>query len=78
VHNDIEVKATVAGILAKEAFRIGFVNCSLQLDLLVPELAPDINVGGLGSHCKAHKQSAFDKLVRVVPHNFTIFAGAWF
>jgi hypothetical protein len=56
MHVDIEVVAAVAGVLAKEALSVSLVNCSLQLDLLVPKLASDVDVGGLGSHRETHQK----------------------
>jgi hypothetical protein len=73
---DIEVIATSAGVLAEEALGIGLINCALELNLLIPELASHVDVSGLGSHTETNNESAFDELVRIVSKDFSILACA--
>jgi len=77
MHYDIEVEATVAGVFAQQALCVGLVDSALKLDLLVPELTANINVGSLGTHAEANDKSALDQLVRVVSQNLAVLAGAW-
>ena len=78
MHDNIEVVATTTGILSNESLLICLVDGSLQLDLLVPELASNIDVGCLGAHAEADYESAFNKLVWVMSHNLSVLACAWF
>ena len=66
VHNHIEVIATAASILADHTLRVGFIDSSLQLELLIPKLTSHVDVGGLGAHSEANNKGSFDELVRVV------------
>ena len=72
----IEIIATAAGILAKETFSIGFINCALQLDLFIPEFTTNVDVGSFGSHAEADNEGAFNKLVGVMTENLAILACA--
>ena len=76
VHVDIEVVARVASVLAEEALFVGLIDSSLKLDLLVPELATDVDVGSLGTHAEADDKSALDELVWVVSEDLTVLASA--
>jgi hypothetical protein len=53
------------------------INCSLQTVGLVPELTSYVNVGGLGSHGEADHECALDQLVRIAPHDLSVFASSW-
>ena len=72
----IEVVATATCVLANESLLVCLIDGSLQLDLLVPELTSNVDVGCLGAHAEADYEGAFDKLVRVVSQDLTVLAGA--
>ena len=76
MNDHIEVVATTTSVLSDESLLICLVDGSLQLDLLVPELASNVDVGCLGAHAEANYESAFDKLVWVVSQDLSILAGA--
>jgi hypothetical protein len=42
------------------------------------ELTSDIDVCSCRIHGATSDEAAFDELVRVTTHDFTVFAGAWF
>lgn len=75
--NYIKVIARPASILSKEALGVSLIDCTLQLQLLVPELASHVDVGGLGPHAEADNKRALDKLVRIVSQDLAIFASSW-
>jgi hypothetical protein len=71
---NVKVIARATGILAKETLLIGFVNCSLELDLLIPEFSTNINICSLSSHTETDNQCSLDELVRVMSQYFSILA----
>ena len=73
---NVKVIATSASILSNEALLICFIDSPLELDLLVPELASHVEVGGLRSHAESDHECALDELVGVVSQNFSIFTCA--
>ena len=73
---DIEVIATAASILAEEALVISLLDRTLQLKSLIPELASDVNVRGLGAHGETNEKRTLDELVRIVSKDFSVLAGA--
>lgn len=76
--NYIKVVAAAACVLTNKSLCVGFIDSSLQLDLLVPELATNIDVGCFRSHAEAHDEGTFDKLVWVMTQDLTVLASAWF
>ena len=76
--NHIEVVAAAACVLSNETLRVGLIDGSLQLLLLVPELTTNVDVSCFGAHAKAHNQGAFDELVRVVAQDLAVLASAGF
>ena len=75
--NDIEVVARAASVLANEALLIGLIDSSLELVHLIPELATDVDVSGLGAHTESDDEGTLDELVGVVTEDFTVLAGTW-
>ena len=75
--NNIEVVATATGILADKTLSVGLINGFLELDLLIPELATNVNVGGLGSHSKTDDEGSLYELVRIVSQDFSVLARSW-
>jgi hypothetical protein len=74
---DIKIISTTASVLAKEALLVCFIDSTLQLDLLIPELAAHINVSGLCSHTETDNQSTLNELVGVMSQDLSIFACSW-
>ena len=74
--NDIEVVARAAGVLTEEALFIGLIDGTLELVDFVPELTTDVNISSLGAHTETNNKGAFDKFVRVMTHDLTVFAGS--
>jgi len=77
LHDHVEIVAAAAGVFTDESFLVGLVNGTLELDLLVPELTSDVDVGGFGAHAETDDKCTFDELVWVVSKNLTILARAW-
>src|SRR4029077_11264505 len=76
VQKDIHVVAGTAGVLADEPRRVGLVDRRLEVLRLVIELAADIDVGGADPHPRSGQEAAFDQLVRIVPEDVAVLAGA--
>ena len=76
MHNDIEVISRSTGILSNQAFRVGFIYCSLQLKLLIPEFASNVDIGSLCAHTKAYNKRTFNQLVWVVTKDLSVLASA--
>ena len=76
VQVDFEVVAGAAGVLADEPRGIGLLDRRLKPLRLVVELAADIDVGGADPHPDAGQQTALDQLVRIVPQDVAVLAGA--
>jgi len=74
---DIKVVASATGVLSKETLGISFLNCSIELKSLIPELTSNVNVGGLGSHGESNDKCTFDKFVRIMSHDFSVLACSW-
>ena len=55
---------------------VGLVDRPLQRLGLAVELAADVDVGGVRAHGDAGEQAALDQLVRLVPHDLPVLAGA--
>ena len=77
MNNDIKVVARAAGVLTEESLLVGLIDGSLELVDFVPELTANVNVGSLGAHTETNNKGTFDKFMRVMSHDFTVFAGAW-
>ena len=73
---NIEVISRPTGILSDHALGIGLFDCLLKLNLLVPELASPVNVGSLCSHTETNNEGSFDKLMRVMSQDLSVFASA--
>ena len=76
VHENVEIVAGTAGVLADEAVLVRLLDGDLDVGRLVVKLAADVNVGGPGSHGPSGDQAALDELVRIVAHDFAILARA--
>ena len=76
MNNNIEVIARAAGVLTKETLLVGLIYGTLELVNLVPELTTDIDIGSLGAHTETNNKGTFDKFVRVMTHDLTVFAGS--
>ena len=75
---DVEVVAASAGVLADQARLVGFLDGALQDGGFVVEFSADIDVGCAGVHGSACDDAAFDQFVRVLAHDFAVFAGPRF
>src|SRR5258706_655891 len=67
---------TVDVVLADELGFIGLIDGCLEALALADELAADIDVTGMSSHREGCDEAAFDKKVRIMPHDIPILAGA--
>merc|ERR1719204_2699584 len=76
VHKEVEVIARATGVGSQEASVVGLSDGLLQVGGLVVELSSDVDVAGPGSHGGAGDQAAFNKSVRVVPHDLAILASS--
>ena len=76
VDEDVEVVARAARVLADEPGLVGFLDGALEDGGFVVELAADVDVGGAAVHGPAGDETAFDEFVRVLAHDFAVFAGA--
>ncbi len=76
MHEDIEIVAGAACILADEASLVGLVDGHLHIGRLVVELTTNVNVGSAGAHGTSRDQTALDELVRIVTHDLAILARA--
>ena len=74
---DIKVVATTASVLSEETLVISFLDCSFELESLVPELTSAVDVSGLGSHSEATDEGTLDKLMWVESKDLSIFTGTW-
>ena len=52
------------------------LDCNLKIGGFVVELSTDVDVGSPSPHGTAGNEAAFDKLVRVVTHDFAVLASA--
>jgi len=73
---EIEVPAGARRVLAEKARRIGLVHRALQRFALADELAAHIDVAGVRIHREGSDETALDELLRIVPHDLAVFAGA--
>ena len=73
---DVEVPAGFAGIFAHQTCRIGLVNRVLQGFAFADIFATNVDVAGVGIHRERRDQAAFDQSMRIMAHDFTVFAGA--
>ena len=73
----IEVVAASTGIFANKTLCVGLIDSFLKLDLFIPELSTNVDVGSLGAHAEANHEGAFDELMRVVSEDLAILASAW-
>ena len=76
VDEDVEVVPGPGGVAADEAGGVGLVDGLVEDDGLVEVLAADVDVGGPGAHGEAGEEAALDELVRVLPHDLPVLAGA--
>lgn len=77
VNINIKVISSTASVLTEESLSISFIDCLLKLYLLIPELASNIDVSSLSTHAETNDECTFDKFVRVVSHDLSIFASTW-
>ncbi len=74
---NVEIVTGSTGIFADQTLFVSLVDCDLNVGSFVIELATNVNVGGAGSHGPTGDEASFDKLMRIVTHNLTIFARSW-
>ena len=71
---DVVVIAGAASIFPEETLIVSLLDCLFELETLIPKLTTNVDVTCLGAHSKANAQGAFNKLVRVVSQDLSIFA----
>lgn len=70
----VEVVAGSAGVLADQAFFVCFLDSALEDSGFMVKFAADIDICCGGVHGAADNETAFDELVRVLTHDFTVLA----
>ena len=75
VDDDVEVPA-VDVVLADQPGVIGLLHGCLEALALADELAADVDVGDVRIHRAAGEQAALDEVVRIVPQDLAVLAGA--
>ena len=75
VDDDVEVPA-VDVVLADQPVVIGFLHGMLEVLALADEFAAHIDDRGMRIHGAAREQRAFDQMMRIVPQDFAVLAGA--
>src|SRR5262249_4892034 len=75
VDDDLEVPA-VDVVLADELGVVGLLDGGLEALALADELAADIDVGDVCIHGAAGEEAALDEMVRIVPQDVAVLAGA--
>src|ERR1700733_9909513 len=73
---DFEIEARAARVRADQLCVIGLVDCGLEIDGLVVELAADIDVTGMRTHRARGQERALDQLVRIEAEDVAILASA--
>src|SRR6185312_2240630 len=73
---ELEIIARAAGVLADEPRGISLIDRRLEDLRLVHELAADIDVAVMDAHADAGEEAALDELVRIVPDDVAVLAGA--
>ena len=48
-----------------------------NLESFIPELTSAVDVSSLSSHSETNDKSTFNKLMRVMSQDFSIFASSW-
>lgn len=72
MHEDVEVVAGLAGVLADQARVIGFLHGGEQGLRLSDVFAANVDVGGARAHRETGDQRALDQLVRIVADDFAV------
>ena len=75
VDDDVEVPA-VDVVLADQLGVIGLLHRRLEALALADELAADVDVGDVRIHGAAGEQAALDEVMRIVPQDLAVLAGA--
>jgi hypothetical protein len=78
VNVDVKVVARATGVLSDQSILVGLVDGALQDGSFVDEFASNVDIGSAGVHGSAGDKAAFDELVGVLSHDFTILAGSGF
>ncbi len=78
VQIQIKIPTGFRSVLAQQPSVIGFVNRGLQRLTFTNVFAANIDVAGVCIHRERCDQAAFDQCVRIVAHDFAVFAGAGF
>ncbi len=74
---DVEVEVpAVDVVLADQLGRVGLIDRRLQPLALADELAAHVDVSGVRPHGEGREQAALDQMVRIVPHDLAVLAGA--
>src|SRR6476661_2698820 len=76
VHEQVEVIARAAGVLADQTSLISLGNGALQDTGFLDEFAADIDIGGARAHREAGDQRALDQLVRIVADDLAVLAAS--
>ena len=74
-HINIE-RPAVAVVLTDQFCLIGLIDGSLQMLALPDEFDAYVDVAGMRAHRETREQAAFDKQMRIVPHDLAVLAGA--
>ena len=77
MHKYVKIISSAAGVSADQTGLVGLVYGRLHVGWLIVELAANVNVCSSCAHSAASNQTALDKLVRIVSHDFSVLAGAW-
>ena len=73
---DVEIKAAAAGVLADQPIFIRLVDGLLQRLFLAHVLAAYVDIAGMCAHREAGNQTALNQRMRVMAHDFAVFAGS--
>ena len=76
MQKDIEIPARLGSIFSQKTRGIGLVNGVLQGFALANIFAANVDVTCVRIHRKRGNQRPFDQRVRIVAHNFAVFACA--
>lgn len=77
LHEDVEVVAGVAGVLADQPGLVSLGYGDLHVGRLVVKFTAYVDVSGAGSHGAAGDQAALHELVRIVAQNLAVLTGPW-
>ena len=76
VQIEIKIPARFGSVLAQKPSVISLIERSLQRFAFADVLAPNVNITRMRAHCETRDQAPLNKSVRIMAHDFAIFAGA--